>query len=407
MRMVAFILAILSAAPCFAQSARSWTYVVPDRIAINGIQFLDTSRNAWLPTGYNDDIVTTVIPTDFQQMASPPYPATHPAKAVRITFGFLNNMYCQDAIYPGDTTKDFYDPNNPNGGYLDPTKWLNLVSAVNAAAANGIWVDLAVSGGNCAFFNSQTLLNQYYAMWKFVAQTFRKTPHIFDYEMLSEPHPSGPNNFTGYVDDGSTGCSATSNPSGVAGKVLCVQIAGGNVFLYAGNTGYPNGEPGNNLSAVGGSGIPSGVTIECDYNSPTMTCPSTYGHYTGGSILDVNGNYTPLGTYLLTSSAAFSTGATPISIQTTDGFNPAGKFDNTAVTGLCRTVFASPYIRLVDQQTILSCSPAKTGDSRAIANIAMPDQSNWAANFNFFELGSYVQQVNLNLPSPPPRRRYR
>jgi hypothetical protein len=72
MRLAAFILAILSSAPCFAQSARYWTYsyTVADRIAMNANVFLDPARNSWVPTGYNEDIVTTATPTDFQQMAS-------------------------------------------------------------------------------------------------------------------------------------------------------------------------------------------------------------------------------------------------------------------------------------------------------------------------------------------------
>jgi hypothetical protein len=383
MRLIAFFLATLSTAPCFAQSARYWSYIIPDRIAISGNQFLDSSRNPCIPTGYNDDIVTTVTPSDFQQMAA------QNAKSVRISFGFLNNSDCSHSLYPVQTLKDYYNYNYPTMGYLDPTRWPKVVAAAQSAAANGIWVNLVVSGGNCSFFNSQTLLNQYYAMWAYVAQTFRKTPHVFIYEVLSEPHPSGLNAFTGYVDDGSGGCNP-GTPSGVAGKILCVQSAGTNVFLYA---GYPTGDPGN---LIAGTGIPSGVTIECNSASPvSASCPGTY---TGGGSV---GAYTVQGTYLLNASTNFSTGALPISISTADGFNPHGLYDNGAVTGLCRATFAA--IRAVDQQTIVSCSPALGGNSRAIAGIAMPDQSNWAANFDFFELPAYVMEVKNNPPPAYPK----
>ena len=379
MRLIFLLLAVATAAPAFAQSVRPSSYVVADRMAINGNQFLDPSRNAWVPTGYNEDIVTAVPSVDFGQMRD------QGAKAVRISFGFLNNNDCSLPVFPVQTAKDAYNPNYPNAGYLDPVRWRKVVSAVQAAAGNGLWVDLVVSGGNCAFFNTQTLIDQYKAMWTYVARTFRKTPHIFDYEVLSEPHPSGPNIVTGYIDNGATACTSTSTPSGVAGNTLCVQSAGGNVFLYLTNT-------------LTGAGITGGVTItgNCATNGVPPNC--TGPGLTGGG-----------GTGAYYVSGSLNTGVE--SISTIDGFNPQGDLDNTAVTSLCRAAFAAIRmvdqqtipIQAVDQQTIVSCSPAKTGNSRAIAGIAMPDQSNWAANFNFFELGdgaagAYVKQIKNSAP---------
>jgi hypothetical protein len=93
-----------------------------------------------------------------------------------------------DGHYPGSKF-DSYSPSSP--GSVDPALLRQLDQKIQWATSQGLWVDLAIRGGDCEFWTSPAVQQQFVSMWSLLAARYKNTPYIGMYELLSEPHPKG------------------------------------------------------------------------------------------------------------------------------------------------------------------------------------------------------------------------
>lgn len=106
----------------------------------------------------------------------------------RITIGFCNDGSGVCAPFP-NAKNDAYSPGSP--GNLDPSHVADLDAKVQALSAAGIWIDLGIFGGDCAFYSNPIYIPQWVEAWSFLAARYANTDYMAFYEPLIEPHPQG------------------------------------------------------------------------------------------------------------------------------------------------------------------------------------------------------------------------
>jgi hypothetical protein len=153
----------------------------PPRLSVSGSQILSPSGAPFIPRGY--DWNEYAQPTDARENRA------QGANFVRFTLGWHigRNSGCQGG-YPG-TKFDAYSTTAP--GNVDPQLLAELDQKIAWAGAQGLWVDLAIRGGDCDFWTDPSIQQRYIVMWTFLANRYRNTPYIGMWELLSEPHPTG------------------------------------------------------------------------------------------------------------------------------------------------------------------------------------------------------------------------
>lgn len=92
--------------------------------------------------------------------------------------------------YPCVDKNDSYNPNAPATGYIDPAHLTFLDNEIAAAVVQGLWIDLAIFGGNFSFWTDPAVSTQFQAMWAFLAGRYLNTPKMAFLEPLVEPHPT-------------------------------------------------------------------------------------------------------------------------------------------------------------------------------------------------------------------------
>jgi hypothetical protein len=151
------------------------------RLSVSGSQILSPSGAPFIPRGYNWN--------EYAQASDAQENRAQGANFVRFTLGWHigRNSGC-DGGYPG-TQFDSYSTTAPGG--VDPGLLAELDHKIAWAGAQGLWVDLAIRGGDCDFWTDPSIQQRFVAMWEFLANRYRNTPYIGMWEILSEPHPTG------------------------------------------------------------------------------------------------------------------------------------------------------------------------------------------------------------------------
>lgn len=151
------------------------------RLLVRGSQILSPAGAPITLRGYNWN--------EFAQAGDAAENRAEGANLVRMTLWWHigRNTGC-DGQYPGSKF-DAYLPGSE--GSLDPELLHQLDQKIQWATSRGLWVDLAIRGGDCEFWTSSVVQQQFVSMWAFLAARYRNTPYIGMLELLSEPHPKG------------------------------------------------------------------------------------------------------------------------------------------------------------------------------------------------------------------------
>eukprot|EP01084_Bolivina_argentea_P082941 150158_1 len=157
------------------------------RLKVNGSSLINPSNNKEILLHGFNWYLPYVIDGDLEQMKSL-LPA---ANAVRIIGIFWDNWVSGNAVQKDCRT------NNASHGYIKQSCIDEMYNAVKIATKdNKTWVFITGRAEYAAgqdyptypdVFHNDTLKEQYYSMWQYVANYFKDVDYIAAYEIMSEP----------------------------------------------------------------------------------------------------------------------------------------------------------------------------------------------------------------------------
>ena len=157
------------------------------RLKVDGSSLLDPTNNdkEIVLRGFNW-YIPYIVEEDADIMQSL-LPETN---VVRLVALFWDNWH------PTDTYHTDCRINNASLGYIRPSCLTTMDTIINNIIKHKIWVIIVGKGQYAAggdyptytdLFHNETLRNEYYTMWKYVANHYKNTDYIAGYEILTEP----------------------------------------------------------------------------------------------------------------------------------------------------------------------------------------------------------------------------